>query len=440
MEETVSQPTGCIIGEIEQFLQEAIQAMPPDEGKGFGRPRILPSMCLWAGLLVCLLRGFTSQLSLWRLLTDKGFWFYPRFPVSDQAVYKRLEQEGTAPLERLFSHIRTVLCERLSPYAFPDLAPFATEVVALDETTLDSIAHALPSLRSTPQKDTKLLAGKMAGLFDIRRQQWRHLLYIENPAQKEPVAARATLSGLPHNSLVLVDLGYFGFAFFDWLVDQGYHFVSRLRNKTSYTVLHTFYQDQDQDTFDGIIFLGAYRADQAAHAVRLVQFRQQAALFRYITSVLDPAQLPLADIARVYARRWDIEMAFRLVKQHLKLHLLWSSKTTVVLQQVWAVLIIAQVLHALQREIAHRAGVDPFDVSLALLVEYLPRFAYAGEDPLQTFVERGRQLGFIRPSRRTRILAPNIPPDHISPLPDDLLLLRPPRYAFRNCGPRAKHT
>jgi hypothetical protein len=42
---------------------------------------------------------------------------------------------------------------------------------------------------------------------------------------------------------------------------------------------------------------------------------------------------------------------------------------------VWAVLIIAQILQALQIEIAARAEADPFEVSLALLVEYLPQFA-----------------------------------------------------------------
>jgi hypothetical protein len=35
--------------------------------------------------------------------------------------------------------------------------------------------------------------------------------------------------------------------------------------------LHRFY-DQD-GVFDGLIWLGAYRADRAAHAVRRVQFR-----------------------------------------------------------------------------------------------------------------------------------------------------------------------
>ena len=105
-------------------------------------------------------------------------------------------------------------------------------------------------------------------------------------------------------------------------------------------------------------------------------------------------------------------------------------------QQVWATLCIAQILHALQLEIAGRAGVGPFDVSLALLVEYLPRLARAGRDPLAVFVEQGRALGFIRPSTRTTIRAPTIPPAALLPLPPGTVLARPPRHAARKCGPR----
>jgi hypothetical protein len=48
----------------------------------------------------------------------------------------------------------------------------------------------------------------------------------------------------------------------------------------------------------------------------------------------------------------------------------------VVLAQVWACLIIAQVLQAIRMEVALRAHVDPFEVSLPLLIEALPQFGW----------------------------------------------------------------
>jgi len=427
-----------LLSNIERFLCEMIQQLEPIkvDKVGRGRPRVIPAMCLWAGLLVCVLRQMGSQLAIWRLLASQSLWDYPRFPVSDQAVYKRLEEGGTVELERLFGQVSTVLHSRLAPYAQHELAPFASEVVVLDATTLDPVARTLPTLRDVPAGDRQLLPGKLAGVFDIRYQQWRHVQHIEHADENDKVVARALLSHVQPGALVLADLGYFGFEWFDDLTDSGYFWLSRLRDKTSYEALHTYYQQED--TFDGLVFLGAYRADRAKHAVRLVTYRRGQTLYRYITNVLDPAKFPLHDIATLYARRWDIELAFRLIKRELGLHLIWSARTIVILQQVWAVLIIGQILHALQLEIAGRAGVDPFDVSLPLMVEYIPKWSYNGTDMVTLFVEHGRSVGFIRPSRRIRLETPPVDLACIKPAPPDLVLQRTPRYAHRKCGSRSK--
>jgi hypothetical protein len=417
---------------IEQMIGDVVAALVPDEATpGRGRPRVLPALALWSGLVVCVLRGFDSQRALWRLLTSKGLWHFPRVAVSDEAVYRRLASGGTALLERLFADLSAVLADRLDGIADRRLAPFATDVVALDETTLDSVARKLPALREVAKGERCLLPGKLAAVFDLRRQQFRHVAHIADPRQNEKVAARGLLAWIAAGSLLLADLGYFGFQWFDDLTDRGFWWVSKLRGKTSYEVLHTFYQQGE--TFDGIVWLGKYRADRAKHAVRLVQFRHGATLYRYITNVHDPLLLPMADIARLYARRWDVELAFNLIKTDLGLHLLWSAKTDVVLQQVWAVLIIAQLLQALRLRIAAEAGVDPFAVSLPLMVQYLPQYAARGRDPVQAFLADAVNLGFIRPSRRTQIRAPRLPDDALVPLPPDLVLLRTPRYAERRC-------
>lgn len=72
-----------------------------------------------------------------------------------------------------------------------------------------------------------------------------------------------------------------------------------------------------------------------------------------------------------------------------------------------------------------------------MLVEYLPFLAARGLGPVAVFVEPGRALRFIRPSTRTVIVAPALPPEVLVPRPPDLVLELPPRYAQRKCGPRA---
>jgi len=279
----------------------------------------------------------------------------------------------------------------------------------------------------------------------VRRQQFGRVEFIEDFHQNCKRMARTMIEGLPPQSLILCDLGYFAFEWFDWLTDNQFFYVSRLRAKTSMERLHIFYEKGE--TLDALVHLGAYRNDQAAHAVRLVQFRQGAARRTYLTnvtgpkklSVTDPKKLSLFEIAQLYARRWNIEGAFRLLKQHLNLHLLWSAKGVVVRQQLWCALILAQVIHALHWEIALRAGVDLFDVSVPLLLRYLPQYFArfpTGEAALAQFVADGPSAGFIRASRRLQVTAPEIAPQLYRAAPPGLVTKRVPRHSHCKCGKR----
>lgn len=423
------------LGQVEDVLRDLIGRAEEPRREGPGKRKELSALCLWAGLLVCVLRGFQSQTELWRLLSIRGLWSFPRVRVTDEAVRKRLVQKGGAvALEKLFKHVTTLLAVRLQPVA-EDLLSFAVEVVAIDQTTLDAVMRHLPELRGTKNGDPKLLPGRLSGRFDLRRQQWQKIEFTEDAQQNEKVLARQMVEGLKRGSLILFDLGYFAFEFFDWLTDGGYHWVSRMREKTSYKIEHVHYQRGD--TLDALVWLGAHRADRAQHLVRMVQFRHGEKVRRYITNVREPKLLPLHQIAELYARRWDIEMAIKLVKRELKLSLLWSARQEVMLQQIWAVLIISQIFQALRKEIAGKAGVDVFDVSMTLMIRMLPQFAADGLDPVEEFVKWGRVGKMIRPARRVEIKVPRINPSRLQAPPEGLKMEREPRYARRKNGSRA---
>lgn len=427
-------PHEPVIGDVERLLKEVITDLPLDPADlptgQRGRPRLLSSACLWSALLLCVLEGFSSQRDLWRRLVTEGVWHTPPLPISDQAVYSRLAQAGAAPLQSLFASVTALLSRRLAPHSALTLAPFASAVFAIDGSTLDPLARTL-SQPGEPPPAGVTLPGKLLAMFDLRRQQWHAIFQRPDPHENDKLVVRDLLVGLAPGALFLCDLGFFAFAWFDHLSDAGHWWVSRLRNKTSVKVIHTFFQEGD--TLDQLVWLGVYRADQAKYPVRLIQYRHKGCLRRYITNVIDPEQLSLHDIAVLYARRWDIEMALQLVKQHLGLRLWWSTNLAVVEQQLWATLLISQVLMALRMEIATVAEVDVFDVSLPLLARYAPRYAARGEDPVAAIVRDGRLAGFIRPSRRIVIETPAVDPTKIVPLPPGPPLIRTPRYAQRRC-------
>ncbi len=134
------------------------------------------------------------------------------------------------------------------------LASFASDVLALDETTLDPVARTLPILRLLKKGAVELLPGKLAGLYDVRLQLWRRIDYVPQALQNCKVQADAMLTGLAQGTLLLFDLGYFSFEWLDELSQRKLWFVCRLREKTSYTVLHTYYAFEE--VFDGVVWLG----------------------------------------------------------------------------------------------------------------------------------------------------------------------------------------
>lgn len=435
--DTASEPTCAAGAPMRDTLEQLLISLPAEAAtppRSRGRPVSLSAWHLSLAVLVCLLRGLQSQAEVWRLIAFFGVGHLPRLPLSDQAVYDRLEQDGVSAFAAFFRQLSGWLATRLAPYEDRRLAPFATGVVALDESVLDQVKRWVAWLREVPAGDSRLLPGRLVGLFDVRLQQWRRLDVLLDATANCKVHARAMLSGLATGTLILFDRGYFSFPWLDDLSQQGYWYISRTVGKTRYQMQHLLYQADG--VCDALVYLGVHRSDQAAQVVRLVCFRVGTQRYSYLTNVLDPAVLSIADIARLYARRWDIELAFRELKEHLGLRLLWSAKLGVIYQQVWASLILAQLLHAFQVELAARAEVDPFDVSLALLTRYVPRLLSQGEDPMAFLLTHGRAMGVIRPATRRRIQAPVVPLQEVSYPPPELIQPRQAHYAHRKCGSR----
>jgi hypothetical protein len=275
--------------------------------------------------------------------------------VGDQAVYNRLARGGAGAMRAFFEQISRWRGEQGEGWDERRLAPWASQVLALDESTLDAVARWLPQLRQVLPGDPRRLSGRISAVFDVRRQQWVRVEVWQEAVANCKQQARLLIEGLQAGTLLLFDRGYLSFAWFDELTQQRLWWISRYANHASYQVRHVLYQGDG--VLDAIVWLGRYRADRAKYPVRLVQFYHRGQLHRYLTNVLDPTQLSLAELARLYARRWDIELAFGVLKEHLQLSQLWSAKWEVVQVQVWAGLCLAQLFHGLQMHLAAQEGV-----------------------------------------------------------------------------------
>ena len=120
---------------------------------------------------------------------------------------------------------------------------------------------------------------------------------------------------------------------------------------------------------------------------------------------------------------------------HLNLFLLWSGHPHVVQHQVWAALILAQVVFSLRNEIAQQAGAALREVSLPQLLRWVPELAAGGKDPVATVVQRGRQFGIIRPYRGKEYSLPQVDLAEYT-IPKE----RPPPRPCRYAGKQGVHT
>src|SRR6266571_636046 len=383
--------------QVEDSVLHQSQALVP-AGRRRGKPATLTALHLCLGIVLCGLEGFGSQLKLWRRLCLEPIGPFAPVRVVDQAIYNRLER-AAGVMRGFFEQASLWMSEQLAGLEERTLAPWAGQVLALDESTLDAVGRWLPELRRLLPGDPGLLAGRISALFDLRRQQWVRVEVWQEAGANCKQQARLLLEGLQAGTLLLFDRGYLSFPWFDELTEGKLWWISRYANHASMQVRHILYQGDG--VLDAIVWLGIYRADRARYPVRLVQFYQRG---------------------------------------QLQLSQLWSAKWEVVQVQIWGALLLAQVFHGLQVQLAAQEGVDPFDVSLDVLVEVAPRLLQRGIAPLPFLGRVGREVGLIRPSTRIEVQVPFVDATWITPAPPEALRPRETvRYAQRKCvrGPRS---
>jgi len=114
--------------------------------------------------------------------------------------------------------------------------------------------------------------------------------------------------------------------------------------------------------------------------VRVVEYRLQGVadaepLYRLVTTILDPAQAPAADLAALYHERWEIEGALAELKTHLRgAQVVLRSKTPdLVRQEFWGLLLAHFAVRGLMHEAALRADEDPDRLSFLHAVRVVRR-------------------------------------------------------------------
>ncbi len=345
------------------------------------RARVLTIELVFFAVMQFVLGGFASFAALVASLRAGVLHGIPRTAVTDRAFYLRLE---SLPHTR-FLDVLTAVTTRLRAVAPPArawvraLAPFATGVYAIDDTTLDALARKTAMLAVHPKGTPATLGGRVGVALDLETGQVAAVLHDADSAANEKAHLLPLVAELGAGALVVVDLGYFAFPLFDALSERFVYWVTRLREKTSLVEVATL---ADRPGYrDRIVYLGAWRADRAAHPVRLIELTTDAGPQAWITNVLEPRVLPAPNVWALYAQRWTIETAFAAIKRALGMAFLRPCHVNGVLIQLWCTLCVYQVLQHLRLAVAAAHGWDADRVSWERLVRQIGFYAQLSKAP-----------------------------------------------------------
>ena len=203
-------------------------------------------------------------------------------------------------------------------------------------------------------------------------------------AEGETTLAHAVLAALRPGMLCLADRQFFGHALWQAAAGTGADLLWRVK--------HNLRLPREAVLADGSYRTTVYPSDKDRRRrtggirVRVVEYRLEGVaeaepLYRLVTTILDPAQAPAAELAALYHERWEIEGALAELKTRLRgARVVLRSKTPeLVRQEVWGLLLAHFAVRGLMHEAALRADEDPdrlsFSHAVRVVRRKLPLFA-----------------------------------------------------------------
>jgi hypothetical protein len=410
---------------VEQRLSELVQPITYgllDHYRRLGlRERVLTLPITVAMVLAMIWRQFPSVAELLRSLALEGLLWVPPMQPTEAAFNQRLRCLPAPLFGEVFGQLVPTLLQRARERTRPQ-PPVITRALAhfqqlwvLDASTLEAVARKVGVLH---EATGTVLGGKLLAVLDLPSKLPIHLWLDAAANANEKSFLDQVKVVLQSGTLLLLDRGFYSFAFFDHLTEQGLSFVTRARSLTAFKVEKVLVATPQ--VRDRIVALGQYRSNPCRHPVRLVEVEVGGNLHAYLTNVLDPAVLSTADVVDLYGRRWRIEEAFLLVKRLLGLAYLWREAHNAIALQVWGTWLLYAMLIDLSDAVAQELNLPLDRISVEMVFRGLYHFAVAQQygqasDPV-TYLAEHPILGVVKRRRKYRER------ERQSTLPSELML------------------
>lgn len=256
---------------------------------------------------------------------------------------------------------------------------FADTVYAFDSTTIDLCLTLFPWAQFRKHKS----AVKLHTLLDVRGSIPTNV-YVTG-GQVHDVNLLDELL-LEPGAFYLLDRGYLDFARLYRMTQAGAFFITRAR------VNMQFYRRRSQLTdpsagvrSDQTIVLTGRKSSQLypSHLRRVHYFDPEKEL--RLIFLTNNFPLPAAVIAQLYRARWQVELFFRWIKQHLRIKGFYGTSQNAVKTQVWVALSAYLLVAILKKQLC-------LDLSLHKILQILSISLFEKVPILEGFLEFNHQL------------------------------------------------
>ena len=192
-------------------------------------------------------------------------------------------------------------------------------LVAIDGTLIDSVMSMEWAHYRTGSKKAKAHIG-----FDLNRGIPRKIFLTDGKEGERPFVDKILEKG----ETGVTDRGYQCHALFDAWQAAEKHFVSRIKEGTSKTVIRENAVSPGSIVYyDKVVLLGTKGVNLSEKELRLVGYRVDGKEFWVATSRHD---LTAEEVAHIYKLRWNIETFFGWWKRHLGVyHLIARSEYSI---------------------------------------------------------------------------------------------------------------